>query len=163
MKTAYSSPARRAIPGMGKELKTSPRQRAESSARPARSWDTHGEPLLRRRRSHQPHRSTQPAVVTASCAALAAVREQLGSDLAPAAAAGLSLGEYSALVCARYGAQASYRPGTQARAYHGEACPPGAGAMATVLGLGRDAVLEVCRGAKRRRCGGGHFNCLGRS
>jgi [acyl-carrier-protein] S-malonyltransferase len=42
----------------------------------------------------------QPAIVTVSVAALEALREKLGSPVIPKAAAGLSLGEYSALYSA---------------------------------------------------------------
>ena len=106
---------------------------------------------------------TQPAIVTASCAALAVVREQLGSDLAPSAAAGLSLGEYSALVCARaMGLRQAVALVRRRGRFMQEACPPGAGAMATVLGLSSDVVLEVCREA--RSAGvveAANFNCPG--
>src|SRR5512143_2518405 len=44
--------------------------------------------------------NTQPAIVTVSCAVLAALRESTPSLGAPAFAAGHSLGEYSALVAA---------------------------------------------------------------
>ena len=108
---------------------------------------------------------TQPAIVTVSCAALAVVREQLGPELAPCAVAGLSLGEYSALVCARAMAfkQAIALVRRRGR-FMQEACPPGAGAMATVLGLGRDTVLEVCREAQAQIAGvveAANFNCPG--
>ena len=106
---------------------------------------------------------TQPAIVTASCAALAVVREQLGSDLAPSAAAGLSLGEYSALVCARaMGLRQAVALVRRRGRFMQEACPPGAGSMATVLGLSSDVVLEVCREA--RSAGvveAANFNCPG--
>ena len=106
---------------------------------------------------------TQPAIVTASCAALAVVREQLGSDSAPSAAAGLSLGEYSALVCARaMGLRQAVALVRRRGRFMQEACPPGAGAMATVLGLSSEVVLEVCREA--RSAGvveAANFNCPG--
>lgn len=106
---------------------------------------------------------TQPAIVTASCAALAVVREQLGSDLAPAAAAGLSLGEYSALVCARaMGLKQAIALVRKRGRFMQEACPPGAGAMATVLGLGRDVVLRVCHEAQSAGVvEAANFNCPG--
>jgi len=106
---------------------------------------------------------TQPAIVTTSCAALAVVREQLGSDLAPSVAAGLSLGEYSALVCARaMGLRHAVALVRRRGRIMQEACPPGAGAMATVLGLSSDAVLEVCRGAQSAGVvEAANFNCPG--
>ena len=106
---------------------------------------------------------TQPAIVTVSCAALAVVREQLGPDLVPCAAAGLSLGEYSALVCARaMGLRKAIALVRKRGRFMQEACPPGTGAMATVLGLDRDAVLEVCREAQSAGVvEAANFNCPG--
>ncbi|HNU93865.1 MAG TPA: ACP S-malonyltransferase [Bacillota bacterium] len=108
---------------------------------------------------------TQPAIVTVSCAALAVVREQLGPDLAPCAVAGLSLGEYSALVCARaMGLGRAVALVRRRGQFMQEACPPGSGAMATVLGLDRNALLEVCREAQAQTAGvvePANFNCPG--
>jgi [acyl-carrier-protein] S-malonyltransferase len=106
---------------------------------------------------------TQPAIVTTSCAALAVVREQLGSDLAPSATAGLSLGEYSALICARaMGLRQAVALVRRRGRFMQEACPPGTGAMATVLGLSSDAVLEVCHEAQSAGIvEAANFNCPG--
>jgi len=106
---------------------------------------------------------TQPAIVTTSCAALAVVREQLGSDLAPSATAGLSLGEYSALICARaMGLRQAVALVRRRGRFMQEACPPSAGAMATVLGLSSDAVLEVCHEAQTAGVvEAANFNCPG--
>jgi len=93
-------------------------------------------------------RNTQPAIVTTSIAALAA----LGASIAlpePASAAGHSLGEYSALVAA--GALALEDAVGLVR-LRGEAMqaavPPGAGAMAAIMGLSSEKVAEICDQAK---------------
>jgi [acyl-carrier-protein] S-malonyltransferase len=92
--------------------------------------------------------NTQPAIVTVSCAVLAALREVAPSLPAPAFAAGHSLGEYSALVAA--GAMsledAVRLVRTRGHAMQ-EAVPPGEGAMSAVMGLDPSAVEEVCKEA----------------
>lgn len=88
---------------------------------------------------------TQPALLTAS---VAAWRVLARKPIAPAFAAGHSLGEYTALVCA--GAvpfSQAVRLVHQRGRYMQEAVPEGAGAMTAVLGLDREAVASVCRDA----------------
>jgi len=88
--------------------------------------------------------NAQPAILTVSVAALRVLRARTG--LAPVAVAGHSLGEYSALVAA-----GALRFVDAVRLVHlrgkfmQEAVPPGAGAMAAILGLGADEVAAVCR------------------
>ena len=92
--------------------------------------------------------NTQPAIVTVSCAVLAALREAAPNLPKPAFAAGHSLGEYSALVAA--GAMALEDAVRLVRARGRamqEAVPPGEGAMAAVMGLDASAVEEVCKEA----------------
>ena len=85
---------------------------------------------------------TQPCMV-AFAAGLTAVLRQLG--IVPAVAAGLSLGEYSALHAAGvWDAQTAIRTATfrgqaMAKAARGVDC-----AMVAVLGLDRDALAQVC-------------------
>ena len=85
---------------------------------------------------------TQPAVLTTSMAVLAVLQEE---GLTPDAVAGLSLGEYSALVCAGV---LSFRDAlvlVQKRAqYMQEIVPFGEGGMAAILGLTADEVRVLC-------------------
>ena len=88
---------------------------------------------------------TQPAIVTVSIACLAVLRE-LG--LEPDGVAGLSLGEYSALVAAGALPFTDALPLVQKRGrFMQEAVPPGVGGMSAVLGLARDKVVEACQQA----------------
>ncbi len=90
--------------------------------------------------------NTQPAILTASIAALRVVQTETG--LTPAFAAGHSLGEYSALVCA--GALSfsdAVRTVRQRGRFMQEAVPIGEGTMAAVLGLDRDLLETICRDA----------------
>jgi [acyl-carrier-protein] S-malonyltransferase len=86
---------------------------------------------------------TQPAILTASLAAWRVLAAETG--LTPLAAAGHSLGEYTALVAA-----GALPLADAVRAVHArgramqEAVPVGAGAMAAVLGLAPEAVAAVC-------------------
>jgi len=90
----------------------------------------------------------QPAILTASIAALAALREARPSLAQPSYAAGHSLGEYSALVAAGALAfeDAVRLVHLRGRAMQ-EAVPPGRGAMAAIMGGDTAAVEELCRDA----------------
>jgi [acyl-carrier-protein] S-malonyltransferase len=87
--------------------------------------------------------NTQPAMLVAGLSALAAWRAAGGPE--PAAVAGHSLGEYSALVAAGSLTlnDAVRLVRIRANAMQ-EAVPVGAGAMAAILGLDDDAVRAVC-------------------
>ena len=90
--------------------------------------------------------NTQPAILTASVAALKVLEEETG--LKPSFTAGHSLGEYSALVCA--GAldfAAAVRIVRQRGTFMQEAVPVGTGAMAAILGLDTETLDRVCRAA----------------
>jgi len=87
--------------------------------------------------------NTQPAILTASVAALRVVEEETG--LKPDFVAGHSLGEYSALVAAGgLGFADAVQTVRQRGAFMQEAVPVGIGAMAAIMGFDRAALEEVC-------------------
>ena len=87
--------------------------------------------------------NTQPATLATSIAALRVFEAECG--LLPEFAAGHSLGEYSALVAA---AAMSFADAISAVRERGrlmqQACPPGEGTMAALLGLDIAAVNAIC-------------------
>ncbi len=87
--------------------------------------------------------NTQPAMLVASVAAWRVWQSEGGPT--PDMLAGHSLGEYTALVCA---GSMSFVDGVRLVRRRGElmqsAVPAGEGAMAAVLGLDDDAIMEVC-------------------
>jgi [acyl-carrier-protein] S-malonyltransferase len=89
--------------------------------------------------------NAQPAILTASLAALAALREAQPSLPSPQVAAGHSLGEYSALVAA---GALDFQRAVQLVRLRGEAMQravaPGEGAMAAVVGGDAAAVEQLC-------------------
>ncbi len=88
--------------------------------------------------------NTQPAILSASIAALRVIREETG--LTPSFAAGHSLGEYAALVCAgALGFADAVRTVRQRGVFMQEAVPVGTGAMAAIIGLDGSAVEGICR------------------
>ena len=88
--------------------------------------------------------NTQPAIVTASIAALRVFREEIGIE--PEIAAGHSLGEYSALVAA---GALEFSDAVRAVRERGRlmqaAVPAGTGAMAALIGLELAQVEEICK------------------
>ncbi|MDI7246345.1 MAG: ACP S-malonyltransferase [Bacillota bacterium] len=96
-------------------------------------------------------RNTQPAVLATSVAVFEVLRA-MGAR--PGIVAGHSLGEYSALVAA---GSLGFAEALQLVRARGElmqkAVPPGVGAMAAVIGLGRDAVEQCCEAARRAGAG----------
>lgn len=89
---------------------------------------------------------TQPAILTTSIAALRVIETETG--LKPDFAAGHSLGEYSALVCAGALEFAdAVRTVRQRGTFMQEAVPVGVGAMAAILGLEGEALEQVCADA----------------
>ena len=90
--------------------------------------------------------NTQPAILTTSVAALRVLENETG--IVPHFAAGHSLGEYSALVCA--GAldfADAVRIVRQRGTFMQEAVPVGTGAMAAILGLDTATLDRVCQAA----------------
>ncbi len=86
--------------------------------------------------------NTQPAILTCSVAAAAALAEK---GLRPDYVAGHSLGEYSALVAGgamRF--EDAVRLVRRRGQYMQEATPPGVGAMAALLGLPNGALERIC-------------------
>ena len=92
--------------------------------------------------------NTQPATLATSIAALRAFESEYG--MAAEIAAGHSLGEYTALVAA---GALNYADALRAVRERGrlmqEACPPGHGSMAALIGLDLGAVREVCEQVSR--------------
>jgi [acyl-carrier-protein] S-malonyltransferase len=90
----------------------------------------------------------QPAIVTTSIAALAAIREAFPELELPACAAGHSLGEYSALVAAgAIGFEDAVRLVQLRGQAMQDAVPAGVGGMAAILGGEAAAVEQLCRDA----------------
>lgn len=89
--------------------------------------------------------NTQPAILTMSIAALAVLEKE---GLKPDMVAGHSLGEYSALVAAGV---VSFEDAVQLVRKRGtfmqEAVPIGKGAMAAIMGIDRDIVVDICNQA----------------
>src|SRR5579884_4175295 len=86
--------------------------------------------------------NTQPAILTMSTAVCRVLQEM---GIVPQFAAGHSLGEYSAHVAAGTIPFAdAVRTVRNRGRYMQEAVPAGQGAMAAILGLSSDAVIEVC-------------------
>ena len=107
--------------------------------------------------------NAQPAIMTVSVAALRALNKDMGVDLAPAFAAGHSLGEYTALVAAE---TLSFRDAVRLVNKRGqwmqEAAPAGSGAMAAILGLDAGKIRAVCaEAAPNGECQPANFNSPG--
>jgi [acyl-carrier-protein] S-malonyltransferase len=92
--------------------------------------------------------NTQPVMLVAGIAAYRAWRAEGGAE--PSVVAGHSLGEYTALVAAGALTLADAAPLVRFRAQAmQEAVPVGAGAMAAILGLDAQKVIEGCAEAVR--------------
>jgi [acyl-carrier-protein] S-malonyltransferase len=105
--------------------------------------------------------NTQPAVLTASIAALRVLQEQKG--LTPQLTAGHSLGEYSALVASEALAFSEAVKIVNLRGkFMQEAVPVGEGAMAAVLGMDREEVEKLCQEVSSGEVlSPANFNCPG--
>src|SRR3954464_4519244 len=93
--------------------------------------------------------NTQPVMLVAGVATYRVWKSEGGPD--PAVMAGHSLGEYSALVCAGALTLADAAPLVRFRARAmQEAVPVGTGAMAAILGLDAQKVIEGCAETQRQ-------------
>ncbi len=104
--------------------------------------------------------NTQPTIVTMSVAALRVLEEK---GIKPDVVAGLSLGEYTAHVCAGSMKFADAVKLVRKRGkYMQEEVPVGKGAMAAILGLTAEEVREAAKSASAEGvCTGANFNCPG--
>lgn len=104
--------------------------------------------------------NTQPAILTVSVAALRVLQQ---AGMVADVAAGLSLGEYSALVAAdSLPFETAVRLVRKRGRFMQEAVPPGRGKMAAIIGLERDQVHVLCE--KCRETGiiePANYNCPG--
>ncbi|MBM4306635.1 MAG: ACP S-malonyltransferase [Deltaproteobacteria bacterium] len=105
--------------------------------------------------------NTQPAVLTASIAALRVLQAEKGIE--SRLTAGHSLGEYSALVAS---GALSFGEAVQTVRLRGrfmqEAVPVGEGSMAAVLGMEREEVEKICEEAAQGEVlSPANFNCPG--
>ncbi len=105
--------------------------------------------------------NTQPAILTASIAALRVLQAEKG--ITPRFAAGHSLGEYSALVASE---SLRFAEAVQIVRLRGrfmqEAVPAGEGAMAAILGMEREEVERLCEEvADGEVLSPANFNCPG--
>jgi [acyl-carrier-protein] S-malonyltransferase len=105
--------------------------------------------------------NTQPALLTASIAALRVLREEKGIE--PRLTAGHSLGEYSALVASGAFSFAEAVRSVRLRGkFMQEAVPAGEGSMAAILGMGKEDVENVCVEASQGEIlSPANFNCPG--
>jgi [acyl-carrier-protein] S-malonyltransferase len=96
---------------------------------------------------------TQPALLVTSIAAAMALEKRL--EIKPKVVAGHSLGEYSALVCAK---ALSLSDALKAVRFRGEAMqravPLGLGAMAAYIGSQVEKVAELCKSVSNEKNGG---------
>lgn len=103
---------------------------------------------------------TQPALLTTSIAILQLLKKE---GIKPDYAAGHSLGEYSALVCAEAISLSDAAWLVEKRGeYMSEAVPPGEGTMCAVLGLPEDQIAPLCEEAsKTGLVEPANYNCPG--
>lgn len=104
--------------------------------------------------------NTQPSILLVSMAAMAALKEH---GYEPAMAAGLSLGEYGALVSAESLSLEDAIPLVRKRGqFMQEAVPLGLGAMAAIIGLSSEKVEECCLlAADEGTINPANYNCPG--
>ncbi|ODS33706.1 MAG: acyl-carrier-protein S-malonyltransferase [Candidatus Scalindua rubra] len=92
----------------------------------------------------------QPAVMVTSMAILKAFKERNNGNISCHVTAGLSLGEYTALVFANsISFEDALRLVYKRGQFMQEACDKEKGTMASVIGLGESQVEEICKEAKK--------------
>ncbi|MGE5628424.1 MAG: ACP S-malonyltransferase [Solirubrobacterales bacterium] len=106
--------------------------------------------------------NTQPAILTTSIAAMKALEEK---GIKPDVTAGLSLGEYSALVCSGV---FDFTDAVQLVKKRGrfmqEAVPPGIGGMAAIIGLKPELLEDVVKNSSEFGIvEGANYNCPGQT
>jgi [acyl-carrier-protein] S-malonyltransferase len=104
--------------------------------------------------------NTQPAVLTVSIAALKALEAKgIKADVV----AGLSLGEYSALVCSNaIEFEDAVKLVRKRGKFMQEAVPEGIGGMAAILGLDRNKISQVCEEVREKGMVSiANYNCPG--
>ncbi|ABK62015.1 ACP S-malonyltransferase [Clostridium novyi] len=102
--------------------------------------------------------NTQPAILTTSIATLKALEKH---EIKPDMVAGLSLGEYSALVCSGVlDFEDAVRVVKKRGKFMQEEVPFGVGTMAAVIGLAREKIKEACiRASKEGIVQVANYNC----
>ena len=102
---------------------------------------------------------TQPCLLTAS---YAAYRVLSSKGVTPVYVAGHSLGEYSAITASGVISFADAVRLTEKRGqYMQDAVPEGKGLMAAVLGLEREAIINICNSVKSGYAAPANYNCPG--
>jgi [acyl-carrier-protein] S-malonyltransferase len=104
--------------------------------------------------------NAQPAILTMSIAAMEAL---VNRGIKPCAVAGLSLGEYSALVCSGVlDFETAVKLVKKRGKFMEEAVPKGKGAMAAILGLNEKEIIDICSKASQKGViEPANFNCPG--
>lgn len=104
--------------------------------------------------------NAQPAILTMSIAAMTVL---INSGIKPCAVAGLSLGEYTALVCSGVlDFETAVKLVKKRGKFMEEAVPHGKGAMAAILGLNEDEIKDICSKASEKGIvEPANFNCPG--
>ncbi len=102
---------------------------------------------------------TQPCLLTAS---YAAYKVLLSKGIAPVYVAGHSLGEYSAITASGVISFADAVRLTEQRGqFMQDAVPEGRGLMAAVIGLEREAIINICNSVKSGYVAPANYNCPG--
>lgn len=103
--------------------------------------------------------NTQPAVLTTSIAVMEVLKEH---GIEPEACAGLSLGEYSALVAAGVlDFSEAVKIVKKRGQFMQDEVPVGVGGMAAILGLDKDKVEEACESVSEGVVQPANYNCPG--